>query len=416
MKVLVAGSGLLGVSSAYALACVGAKVTVLERAASPAEGTSHANAGMITPSMADPWNAPGIHRDLLRWLGREDAPFLLRPSALPGLLDWGLRFLAASRPEAFRRHMEANLRLARYSQQVMAQLRGSLDLPHDHLANGTIKVFADARHFEMAAGRNRQLQELGLDVRLLDATGAVKVEPSLAPVRERIAGAVYCPQDESGDAREYTHRLARHAASAGVEFRFGTVVEDFERDGHRIAAVRAGTERFEADEFVLAAGAWCEPLLRRLGLRVPVKPVKGYSITLDMGSWAGAPRMPVIDDAMHLAATPLGRRLRVAGTAEIAGDDRTLNPARIENLFRSVAALFPSLPLDRSRAQPWAGLRPMSADGVPRIGRLPYENLWLNTGQGHLGWTLAAGSAALLADLMQGRAPALDPAAYAPLR
>lgn len=418
MKVLVIGSGLLGVSSAWALARAGCEVTVLERADGPAAATSHANAGMITPSMADPWNAPGIHRDLLRWLGHEDAPFLLRPSALPGLLGWGLRFLAASRPAAFRRHLEANLRLARHSQQVMAALRGELDLPHDHRANGTIKVFADARHFEAAAERNRLLKSLGLDVRLLDAAGAVAVEPALADVRERIAGAVHCPQDESGDARAYTERLAEHAARAGVAFRFGMSVRGLERDGARIRAAWVGEKSFEADAFVLAAGSWSEPLLRKLGVHVPVRPVKGYSITLDMGAWRGAPQMPVIDDAMHLAATPLGRRLRVAGTAELAGDDRSLNPARIENLFRAVLALFPSLAphLDRAAAQPWAGLRPMSSDGVPRIGRLPYENLWLNTGQGHLGWTLAAGSAQLLADLMTERAPVLDPAAYAPLR
>lgn len=418
MKILVIGSGLLGVSSAHALATAGHEVTVLDRAASAAQGTSHANAGMITPSMADPWNAPGIHWDLLRWLGREEAPFLLRPAALPGLVDWGLRFLAASRPAAFRRNLRANLQLARYSQQVMAELRARLDLPHDHRANGTIKVFSDPRHFEAAAGRNRVLSELGLALRTVDAGEAVAIEPALAPVRERIVGAVYCPADESGDARAWTEQLARHTAALGARFRYGTEVTALVREGDRLVAARAGSERFEADEFVLAAGAWSEPLLRGLGLQLPVRPVKGYSITVPMGDWRGAPRMPVIDDAMHLAATPLGRRLRVAGTAELAGDDRALTQARIENLFAAAARLFPSLApwLDRGACEPWAGLRPMSADGVPRIGRLACGNLWLNTGQGHLGWTLAAGSARLLADMLANRAPAVDPAPYDPSR
>ena len=418
MRIVVVGSGLLGVSSAWFLARDGHEVTVIERASSVAQGTSFANAGMLTPSMADPWNAPGILWHLLRWLGREDAPFLLRPSALPSMIGWGLGFIANASPRRFARAMESNLRLASYSLATLRELRASLALCYDECAKGTIKVFRDARAFEHAIARNETLQQLGLTVRALGPREVASVEPALADVADRLVGGLHCPDDESGDARCYTELLAEKARAGGVRFVFDTEVTGFESEGAALAAALAGSQRYDADAFVVAAGCWSPLLLSRIGVSLPVRPVKGYSITVPFGAWPTPPCMPVIDDYMHIAATPLGQRLRVAGTAEIAGYDTRLTTGRIDNLFGMLLRLFPSFAphLDRANAAPWAGLRPMSADGVPRIGRLRHENLYVNTGQGHLGWTMSAGSARLLADLIAGRKPHVDPAPYSPER
>lgn len=418
MRVLVIGSGLLGVSSAHALARQGCEVTVVDRAAGAAQGTSYANAGMLTPSMADPWNSPGIFWHLLQWLGREDAPFLLRPRALPAMLGWGLSFIAHSSPARQRASMQHNLRLAAYSIETLRELRTSLKLAYDERSRGTIKVFSGRKAFDAAAKRNATLAELGLDVRALSAAQAVELEPALAPVAARLVGAIYCPGDESGDACAFTRALAEHARDAGVTFAFNTEVTGFEFAGGRVSAALSAGGRHEADRFVVAAGSWSAPLMRHVGVALPVRPVKGYSITVPIRAWTGAPQMPVIDDALHAAATPLGSRLRVAGTAEIAGYDLALTPARIDNLFTLLLGLFPSYAplLDRNNAEPWAGLRPMSPDGLPRIGQLGPENLFVNTGHGHLGWTLAAGSGQLLADLICGKPPAIAAAPYDPRR
>lgn len=414
MRVVVVGAGLQGVATAYQLARRGCAVTVLERAAAVAQGTSHANAGMLTPSMADPWNAPGTLGHVLRWLGREDAPFLLRPRVLPSILGWGVSFLANARPRAFRRNLERNLRLAAYSLARLRALREELGLHYDELGRGTIKVFGDARAWAQAQRRNEVLRALGLEVRALAPGEIARVEPALAPVTDRLVGAMYCPDDESGDARVFTEALAQAARAAGATFCFEEEVTGFERAGDRLAAATGPRGRHEADAFVLAAGSWSPALLAPLGLSLRLRPVKGYSITVPIGDWDGAPRMPVVDDALHIAATPLGARLRVAGSAELAGYDTRPTPSRIDNLFGMLLRLFPSYAprLDRANAAPWAGLRPVCADGVPLIGRAGAANLWLNTGHGHLGWTLAAGSAQLLADLMLGAPPEIDPAPY----
>lgn len=416
MRVTVVGSGVVGVTSAYFLARAGHEVTVLDRAADLALGTSHANAGMLTPSMADPWNSPGVFRHLLAWLGREDAPFLLRPRALPSMALWGLAFVAQSFPSRFHRNMERNLRLASYSMTVLRELRASLALSYDGSARGTIKVFGDHRAFDEARVRNELLAGFGLDVRAVTPDEAVALEPALAPVRGRLVGGIYCPEDEAGDAAAFTRALGRHARDAGVRFEFGVDVIGCDAGGRRLTAVRTAQGARPCDAVVIAAGTWSPALLDGLGVNLPVRPVKGYSITVPIGDWPSPPRMPVIDGALHAAATPLGRRLRVAGTAELAGYDVSLSPGRIDNLFRMLLELFPSYAphLDRANAQPWAGLRPVAADGVPRIGRAKFENLYVNSGHGHLGWTLACGSARLLADLVSGRAPEVDAAAYAP--
>ncbi len=418
MRIIVIGSGLLGVASAYFLAQNGAEVTVLERAGAPAEGTSHANAGMLTPSMADPWNAPGLWWHLLRDFGRGHAPLRLRLSGLPGLLTWGPAFIRHSSTRRYRDSVQKNLRLATYSLAVLRNLRTQLGLNYDQTSAGTLRVFRDRRSLDASAARWEILAGFGLKPKTLSPGEVAALEPALAEVRDKIAGGIHCAEDESGDAQRFTGELARQAQGLGVRFQFNSEVTGFEHDGDRLMAVVTAAGRQPADVFVLAAGPWSPLLLKSLDVKLPVRPVKGYSITLDAAAWGQRPGLPVIDDTLHAAVTPMGARLRVAGLAEFAGYDRSLRAERIENLFSLLLAIYPSFAphLDRTRAQPWAGLRPVSADGVPFIGRLRYRNLYLNTGHGHLGWTLSAGSGKLLAALIGNRPPEIDAAPYAAQR
>jgi D-amino-acid dehydrogenase len=414
LRVVVVGSGLVGVTTAWFLVREGCEVTVIEREAEPAKGTSHANAGMLTPSMADPWNAPGVFWHLIRWIGKEDAPFLLRPGTLPSIFWWGLSFVANSRPAKFRANMAKNLALASYSLEVLKDLRQSLDLAFEERDNGTLTIFRRQDDFDFAQDRFRHLAQLGLNVNVLTPAQSTQLDPSLQEVQDKLVGGIHCPADGSGDARMFTLALAQRAREKGAKFLFGTSVQRFEHDGRRIARVITDKGAHEADVFVAAAGSWNPLLLEGLGIRLPVRPVKGYSITVPCGAWSNSPGRPIIDAALHAAITPLGDRLRVAGTAEFAGYDTSLAPGRINNLFDLLLSVYPSFGphLDRSVASPWAGLRPVSADGVPRIGRMKFENLYVNAGHGHLGWTFCAGSGQMLADLVRGKASAIDARPY----
>lgn len=414
MRVVVVGSGLLGVTTVYFLARDGCQVTVVDRDSEPARGTSHANAGMLTPSMADPWNSPGVFWHLVKWIGKEDAPFLLRPSVIPRMTRWGLSFIANSRPARFHANMEKNLKLASYSLRVLRELRSELALSYDERANGTLTVFRNQADFDLARARFDHLAKLGLHVDVLSPAESTALEPAIADVGDKLVGGILCPEDESGDARMFTQALAEKARALGVQFQFNTSVTGFETTGSRVAAVLTEGGRHAADAVVIAAGSWSPLLVGKLGINLPVQPVKGYSITVAAGGWSAKPSRPIIDAALHAAITPMGDRLRVAGTAEFAGYDTSLSTGRINNLFDLLLSVYPSFAphLDRTSASPWAGLRPVSADGVPRIGRMKLDNLYVNAGHGHLGWTFAAGSGRLLSDQMLGKPTGIDAGPY----
>jgi len=403
MHVLVVGSGLMGTATAWFLRRYGAGVTVVDRAEAAAMETSFANAGMLTPSMADPWNAPGVVWKLLRWLGREDAPLLLRPSEIPRLAPWGMRFIWNSRRRSFERNMLRNLALASHSLRVLQDLRGELELEYDQRTVGTLKVFREQRAMDAARITADQLAAHGVVHKPLDRDGVVALEPSLAPVAEKLAGGIHHPDDESGDAHLFCRALADAARAAGVAFRFGVTVAGFRPDKDRIRSALTSSGELDADAFVVAAGSYTPRLLSGLGIRLPVRPVKGYSITVPCGDWERAPTRPVTDDTLHAAVTPLGDRIRVAGTAEFAGLDTTVGEARIGNLKRLLLEIYPDFAAglkDETDIQPWSGLRPMSADGVPILGATPIDNLFVNTGHGHLGWTMAAGSGKAVAAII----------------
>lgn len=417
MRVVVLGGGLMGVTTAWYLAGDGHEVTVVDRESGIAEGTSFANAGLVTPSDSGPWNAPGTLGLLVKYLGREDSPLLVRPRALPGMALWGLRFLWNSRASLYRRNAEANTRLALYNLALLQRLRSELAIAYDANPDGTLRVFATAAAADAAARHAEHLRAFGVKSEVLDTRAVLAREPALAAT-SGLAGGLYFPRDESGDAHLFTRALAEHAEQRGVNFRLGETVLGFENQGEHITSVHTDRGTIAADAAVVALGCWAPALAWRLGARLPIYPVKGYSATVAIDGWNQAPRLPVLHEGFKVATTPLGNRLRIGGTAEFAGYDRVLNPTRAAAVLKAAQRLYPGLAeyAHPERVRQWTGLRPMTPDGRPLIGRLRYANLFVNAGHGGLGWTLACGSGRLTADLVGGRAPEIDPAPYAPGR
>ncbi|HKE45399.1 MAG TPA: D-amino acid dehydrogenase [Steroidobacteraceae bacterium] len=414
MNVIVIGSGLIGISTAWALRERGAEVTVLERAEGPARETSFANGALLTPSMADPWNSPGVFWRLLHWVGREDSPMLLRPRALPSLARWGLQFIRYSSRQHYRHNTLLNAQLAVYSLRALQELRQQVRLDYASGTLGTMRLFRERADLDAALEMVEWLAQHGVHSRTLDRDATLGMEPALEPIAGQLAGGIHYPDDEHGDAFRFCEDLARHATERGVRFHYATRVERLEARERRITRVVGESQSWEADAVVVAAGSYSPQLVANLGIRVPVQPVKGYSITVPLDGVRPAPRMPLLDDSLHAVAVPLADRMRLAGTAEFAGFDRTVTPARLENLRFFLRQTYPQIARTASGAgtTSWAGLRPMSCDGVPIIGATALENLFLNTGHGPLGWTMCVGSGRALADLMLGARPEIDLAPY----
>ena len=410
MRIVIVGSGLVGVTSAYFLCQLGHHVIVIDRETGPGRETSFANGALLTPSMSDPWNAPGCWRVLVSSLGRSDSALQLRASALPALTRWGIQFLKNSGEEAFLRNTLSNLRLALYSLKVMAALRAETRINYWRVARGTLSVFRDAATLNRASVLANRLLAEGLRSRALSRQQTLEVEPALEPIVNQLAGAIYSESDETGNAYQFCVELAEVARSQGVEFKFNTEVTGFEVRSRGMTAAIGGGNSFEADRFIVAAGSYSTPLLRRAGVSIPVQPAKGYSVTFS--DYDGALRTPVIDAELHVGAVPLDGALRLVGTAEFAGYDRRIDATRVRSLLKRLHNILPAERFDGETASQWCGLRPMSADGVPVIGYTHVPNLLVNTGHGHLGWTTGAGSSRLLADLVSGSSPAIDPVPY----
>lgn len=414
MRVIIIGAGLIGVSTAYFLNQNGHEVLVLDRKEGPGMDTSFANGGMLTPSQAEPWNQPGIFWKAISWIGDENSPFLLRPGAIFSIFGWGIRFIRNSTRARYYLNMKKNARLASYSIGVLRDLREKHTLNYDANINGTLKFFNNRKEFDEVIEHSRYYEELGITYRLLDAREVIDLEPSLKNLEQSIAGGIHYPDDESGDAHKFCSSVADLAQHQGVEFQFGIDVKRLESTGNKITAVNTSTGRHTGDVYVLAAGSYSTLLAGLLKIRLPIRPVKGYSLTIDTSGWDDGPGMPVVDESRHIALVPLGSRLRVAGTAELNGYNDSPRRSRIQNLCRYVNRVYPDLykTIEENSLNEWAGLRPYTCDGVPIIDRTHYENLYLNTGHGHLGWTMAAGSGRLAADLISGNKPDLDPEPY----
>ncbi|MGZ8253570.1 MAG: D-amino acid dehydrogenase [Burkholderiaceae bacterium] len=411
MRVLVLGSGVVGTASAWFLRAAGHEVTVLERQPGVALETSRANGGQVSVSHSEPWANPGAPLKILKWLGKDDAPLLfrLRPELRQWL--WGLAFLRECLPHRTARNIRRLVALGLHSRQMLAELREGLNLDYDRRGGGILHFYTNARDFKSSMRSVRLMGELGCSRRSLTADEAVALEPALAPVRAQLAGADFCAEDESGDAHRFSEQLAARAAAAGVHFLFSTTVTRLITIGGRLTAVEAlGADgwpvRHSADAVVVALGVQSVALLAPLGIRPRIYPAKGYSATFEVTEPAAAPTLSLTDDECKLVFSRLGDTLRVAGTAELAGHRRDLNLVRCETLTRRVAALFPGA-CDYARPRYWTGMRPMTPSNVPYIGASPIRGLYLNTGHGTLGWTLAAGSGHLIADIVSGRPAAV---------
>ena len=414
MKVIVLGAGVLGVTSAWYLAKAGHEVTVIDRQQGPALETSFANAGEVSPGYSAPWAAPGIPLKALKWMFQKHAPLVIQPKLDWQRISWMARMLANCTSSAYAINKSRMVRLAEYSRDCLGELRAETGIQYDQRMQGTLQVFRKPEQMDAAGKDIEVLRADGVPFEVLDRAGCIAAEPGLAGSADRIAGGLRLPGDETGDCFKFTNRLAEMAEAAGVTFRWGVSIEALEAEGGRISAVRTDKGRMTADRYVLAMGPHSPKLVKHLGLNLPIYPLKGYSLTIDIEDESRAPVSTVMDETYKVAITRLGDRIRVGGLAEIAGYDLRLNPRRRATLTKSVSELFGGSG-DPDKALFWTGLRPMTPDGTPIVGATPIPNLFLNTGHGTLGWTMSAGSGRLVADLISGRTPdiAADDLGYA---
>ena len=398
-RTVVLGGGIVGVTTAYYLARAGCQVTVIEQRSQAGMETSFANGSLITPSMSDPWASPEIPGKLLKWLGREDSPFLLRPSALPGLFGWGVKFLRECTADAWLRNTRNIFRLCSFSRDALTELVAETAVDYDASRRGTLHLFHDAESMDATRRVADALAAMGLSHQVLDGAGCVELEPMLTGQSDSIVGGIHYPEDEAGDAHRFTQGLAQYCAAQGVTFRYDETIGSIDCHNGKVASVVTNKERIDVDACVVALGNGSAEQVRTLGIKLPIYPVKGYSLTYPVSTWNGAPKVPFVDDVKKVGVVRLGERIRVAGTAEFTGHDQTLNPRRIASLERHFFELFPDYPY-KSQGKAWTGLRPMTPDGIPYLGGTQIEGLYLNTGHGHLGWTMSCGSAKVIADLM----------------
>lgn len=412
MKVIVLGAGLLGVTSAYFLRQQGHDVTVVDRQASAAAETSFANGGQISVSHAEPWANPSAPFKVLKWLGQEDAPLLFRLRSDLGQWMWGLQFLRECTPERTRHNIRQIVKLGTYSRDTLQQLRRDIGLNYDQRTQGILHFYTSQKEFEAAEAPAAQMRELGCDRQVISADEAVRIEPALRHIRGQLAGATYTSEDESGDANRFARELVRHCEADGVQFLMSHTVTALREVGGRLDHVEAtdAEGRFQtlrADAYVLAMGSLSPLYARPLGIRLPIYPAKGYSVTLPVKNPDLAHQVSLTDDEYKLVFSRLGDRLRIAGTAELNGYDRDLNRVRCEAIVRRAEQLFPGAG-DTSQAQFWTGLRPATPSNVPLIGKTRVGNLYLNTGHGTLGWTHACGSGKSIARIISGQKPEVD--------
>ena len=411
MKVLVLGAGVVGVASAYFLNRAGHEVTVVDRQSGAGMETSFANGGQISPSHSAPWSSPAAPFLMMKWLGRRDAPLLWRMRADTAQWIWGLRFLANCTTARSKTNTLKNLALGLHSRALMRELRTETGIRYDERTQGILQIFRDTQQFDKVAQSAASMTALGCREQVLDRSGCIDVEPALRETGDTIVGGVYAPDDETGDAHTFTRELARVAAERDVAFRYGVTIDRLVTTGTRIAGVVTNQGTLNADAYVMALGSYSQLLLRPLGLNPNVFPTKGYSVTVPTDGRNGAPCVSITDVDHRIVYSRLGDRMRIAGTAEFAGYDTSLTEDRARVILNLARRQFPSAG-DFDRAQLWTGLRPLTPDGVPVIGRTRIENLYMNTGHGTLGWTLAAGSGQTLADMIDGKMPAVDLAQF----
>ena len=411
MHILVLGAGVVGTTTAWYLQKQGHQVTVVDRQNQAGLETSYANGGQISVSHAEPWANPSAPLKVMKWLFQPDAPLLFRPRLDPAQWRWALSFLGQCTSARAAHNIRQMVNLGTYSRSQLQALRNEAGIEYNHLEKGILHFYTNPAEFDGAMEPTRIMQDLGCDRQIIDADRAVELEPALKPIRNRIAGATYTSEDESGDARMFTQNLAKRCAEAGVEFRYGTEILSFERAGERVLGIQTlrdgHHETLRADAYVLSMGSFSAALASQLGIFLNIYPAKGYSITVPVKNEEAAFNISLTDDEYKLVYSRLGDRMRVAGTAELNGYSRKLNYTRCRAIVRRTAEVMPEAGY-WDQAEFWTGLRPATPSNVPYIGKSHFANLYLNTGHGTLGWTHSCGSAAALADIIDGRKPEVD--------
>src|SRR5215471_5258049 len=391
MHVAVLGSGVIGATLAYYLARSGHEVTVLERQAGPALETSYANAGEVSPGYAAPWAGPGVPVKAIKWLLMHHRPLVIKPMFDAAMWRWGLQMLRNCTAARYALNKGRMVRLAEYSRDCLKQLRADTGIRYDERAQGTLQLFRTQKQLDGTAKDIEVLKQYGVPYQLLDRDGYVEYEPALAAVKEKFVGGLRLPGDETGDCFQFTQRIAALAQRAGAQFRFNAKIARLATKGNGIAAVETDVGALTADRYLVALGSYSTRLLAGCGIRIPVYPVKGFSITVPIADASKSPESTIMDETHKVAVTRLGDRIRVGGTAQLSGFDLTLNERRRRTLEFVVTDLFPNAG-NVTKAEFWTGLRPMTPDGTPIVGPTRTANLWLATGHGTLGWTMAAGT------------------------
>lgn len=407
MKVIILGSGVIGVTNAYFLAKQGVDVVVIDRQPEPALETSFANAGEVSPGYSAPWAAPGIPMKAIKWMLMKHSPLVIQPLLDPAMWAWGMAMLRNCTTARYALNKGRMVRLSEYSRDCLKALRAETGITYDERTKGTLQMFRTQKQLDHAGTDMAILDDFGVPYELLDRDGCIGAEPALRHVREKIAGGLRLVNDETGDCHMFTQKLAKMAKDLGVEFKHEVSIQQIKTKGDRIDGVMTDQGMMTADSYVVALGSYSPLMLKPLGIKIPVYPVKGYSITLPVIDDSSAPQSTMMDETHKVAVTRLGDRIRVAGTAELSGYNLDLNPKRRGTVEFVVRDLFPKGG-DFSQIEFWCGLRPMTPDGTPVLGPTSYKNLHLNTGHGTLGWTQACGSGRVMADLITGKKPEID--------
>lgn len=411
MKVMVLGSGVIGITSAWYLANAGHEVTVVDRQPGPALETSFANAGMISPGYSAPWAAPGVPLKAIQWMLAKHAPLAVRPTADLSQYRWMWQMLMQCNSKAYAINKSRMMLLAEYSRDCLRTLRAQTGLDYEHRELGTLQVFRTTRQLDAAAKDIAVLHECGVPFEVLDTAGCIAVEPGLANSADNIVGGLRLPRDETGDCHRFTLRLAQLCETLGVKFHYGVAIDELLSDGQRMTGIRVADKTISAERYVMALGSYSPVLLKSLGMNLPVYPVKGYSMTAPIADYSRAPVSTIMDETYKIAITRFNDRIRVGGMAELAGYDTTLR-ARPQGTLRMVLEDLFAGAGNIEQATYWTGLRPMTPDGTPIVGATNLSNLFLNTGHGTLGWTMSCGSAQLLSDVISGNKPALNAEGY----
>ncbi len=415
MKVCVLGAGVVGTTTAYFLQKQGHEVTVIDRQSGAGLETSFANGGQISASHAAPWAGPQVPLLMLKWLGKEDAPLLYHLRADPVLWRWSIQFFMNCRTSKSHENTVKSLKLALYSRQILPEIRQDTGIEYDLKTLGILDIHRNAKTYNEAVANAAALNELGCMNKMLGQEAVFSLEPALKEAGADILGGVHTPDDESGDAHAFTRNLALSCADRGATFRYNETVSRLEHEAGRITSVITDKDQYEADAYVASIASYTPQLLGPLGLKLPIYPTKGYSVTIPIGGRNNAPHISISDEEYRIVFTRLGDRLRVAGTAEFDGYNTDLNEKRGNAILEMARTQFPNAG-DFANAALWTGLRPLTPDGLPTIGRSTMDNLYLNTGHGTLGWTLCAGSGKAAADLVSGNTPDIDLSGFAPDR